>query len=269
MQLSIRPWMMAVALAVGLLGMGAQPAAAQTKVLFLGQEDIDVSAVKTDILGADSRFDLVGSTALTGLPTLTQLQQYDSVLVWTNGPPTTGLGARLADYVDAGGGVVLATFDGQYETLVPDWANSRINSAGYNPLTNPTFQAYQSATLGAYDATHPLMAGVSSLDSTDYNGDYLSGLDSGATLAASWSNGRPLAAVNATGNVATITLFPNVAEYGHASGDYRPLFRNALLYTAGDFDAPVSSVPEPASLALVLPGLGALALLKRRKQPSA
>lgn len=30
--------------------------------------------------------------------------------------------------------------------------------------------------------------------------------------------------------------------------------------------APVSSVPEPASLALLLPGLGAVALLKRRKQ---
>jgi len=31
-------------------------------------------------------------------------------------------------------------------------------------------------------------------------------------------------------------------------------------------DPPVSNVPEPASLALMLPGLGAVVLLKRRKK---
>src|SRR5262249_22039984 len=48
----------------------------------------------------------------TGTPTLAQLQQYDAVLNFTNYPPTnpSALGNVLADYVDGGGGLVLATF---------------------------------------------------------------------------------------------------------------------------------------------------------------
>lgn len=47
-----------------------------------------------------------------GTPTLAQLTPYDAVLVYTNNPPADPVAAGnvLADYVDAGGGVVLATY---------------------------------------------------------------------------------------------------------------------------------------------------------------
>ena len=105
------------------------------------------------------------------------------------------------------------------------------------------------------------MSGVSTLSSTAYNSDY-TGVEAGATLVASWSDGSPLVGVNASGNVANVTLFPNVVQYGHASGDYRELFRNALAFTA----EPQGAVPEPSTLAMFgLGGLGfAFGALRRR-----
>ena len=106
------------------------------------------------------------------------------------------------------------------------------------------------------------MAGVTSLSSTNFNGDY-TGVDAGATLVASWSNGRPLAAINAAGNVAAITLFPNVVTYGGASGDYQLLFRNALAETA---NVP-SPVPEPASMITLAAGaIGMLGFRMRKRK---
>jgi hypothetical protein len=156
--------------------------------------------------------------------------------------------------VDSGGGVVLSTFDGYYEASMPSWATSRINSNGYNPLSGGSTNVFHSVTLGLYNSSHPIMAGVTSLSSSQFNSDY-TGVDAGATLIASWNNGEPLAAINAAGNVANITLFPNVAFYGHATGNYRELFRNALAYTAAP-STTNGDVPEPASLAIW--GLGVL-----------
>ena len=98
------------------------------------------------------------------------------------------------------------------------------------------------------------MQGVTNLSSSTYNGDYFTGLDTGAILAASWSNGNPLVAYSASNKVATITLYPNVANFGHATGDYRQLFGNALALTAGA--AGLGAVPEPATWAMMIGGFG-------------
>ena len=47
----------------------------------------------------------------TSAPSLSDLQQFHAVIVFSDAPPmdAVGLGDQLADYVDAGGGVVLAT----------------------------------------------------------------------------------------------------------------------------------------------------------------
>ena len=245
-------------LAFSVVSASAQQLQAGIKALFLGYDD-NVGATYADIMGStDSRFDYANSgyisdTSGSLLPTLATLQQYDSVLVWSNYPPEPGLADRLADYVDAGGGVVLATFTGFHASCCD--FSGRINTSGYNPLTTPTVQAYNTRTLGAFDSSNPLMAAVNSLSSSDFNGDWLD-VDSGATVAASWDDGSPLAAINANGNVANITLFPNVAEFGHALGDYRQLFRNALAETGS---SSISAVPEPASIAIwAVGGLGML-----------
>ena len=47
-----------------------------------------------------------------GTPGLAQLLNYDAVIAWSNSIPSSAaaLGIVLADYVDAGGGVVLGTY---------------------------------------------------------------------------------------------------------------------------------------------------------------
>lgn len=251
------------AIAVALTAAAMMPAqAAPLKVLFLGY-DYNVGSVKNDILGSDARFDFAASTGSdscgAAAPSLATLQQYDSVLVWGNCGPGAGLGNVLADFADGGGRVVLGTFLGYFQSLGA--FTGRINSTGYNPFIGGTTDAYRNVTLGTHDASSALFDGVGSIASSYYNGDWM-GVDVGATLVAEWSNGRPFVGVNAAGNVLNVSLFPNVASFRHASGNYQQLFRNALAYEAAP--APASNaVPEPASAALV--GLALLAMTGTRR----
>jgi hypothetical protein len=253
--------------AVGLLAMAAvQPAAAQVKALIMGGYNSSAdAAIKTDLIGSDARFNQALSSSYDyssgGLPTLAYLQQFDSVLVFSDavGVSPTALSDLLGNYVLSGGGVVIATFWGQQ--IAP--SGGLLNSTGFNPFINATSTAYISHTLGSYNALDPLMQGVTALSSNQYNGDYLPGLDVGATLAASWNDGRPLAGYNATHKVAAITLNPNVVSLNNATGDYQRLFANALAFTGGA--SATSAVPEPATWAMMLIGFGVVGYAMRRR----
>jgi hypothetical protein len=242
-------------------------------VLFLGY-DLEIAETYNEIMSApDARFDLAtsgwnGDVYGGYCPTLADLQRYDAVFVWSNGAPAAGLGDLLADYIDAGGGVVLATFSGYhtYEGLIA----GRINTPGYNPFTGGTRDAYHAVTLGSYLADHPLFDGVSALSSSRNNGDWTA-LDPGATLVASWDNGRPLAGVSGNGKVANLSFFPNTAAEVNIYGDYQQLIRNALVFTANpsavDIPDNVVAAPEPTSLSLcAIGGVGLILTQFRRSR---
>jgi hypothetical protein len=239
---------------------------AQLTALFLGSYSLaGIDAARTDILGSDVRFDLGNSASFnwsTGnLPTLAALLQYDAVLAWTDASYSSAMSNLLADYVDAGGGVVIATFWGQEVDGIA--GGGRLETTGYNPLVNSTFDAYSGASLGTHDASSPLFNGVNALSATNYRGDYLPGLDAGATLAGSWSDGKPLIAFNAAHNVVNLTLTPTVASLGHATGDYQQLFRNSLAFVGDNRLVPV---PEPSTYGIGgALALGVLVFLRRRK----
>lgn len=108
------------------------------------------------------------------------------------------------------------------------------------------------------------MAGVTSLTATRFRGDYYAGLDTGATLVASWIDGRPLEAINADRDVIDITLYPNVIGDDNATGDYKQLFANALAFTPADTVTTVST-PEPASMALLAVGAAGVGLVGRKR----
>ena len=227
-------------------------AEALTKSLLLGDEcgGPELSQVLPDLIGADPRFDQAQSAAVDvtfSVPALTVLTPFDSVLVYLNCAATSSVIATLADrlreYADQGGRVVLSTFWGYRLSQAP-YAGG-INAPGYNPVTSPTDDVFSSHTLGAHDATSPLMDGVTALSSSFYNGDYQA-LADGATVVASWDDGRPLVAHNAARNVIAITILPAHAIYAqfgeYVEGDFRRLFANAL---AADLTPPSPPRPDP------------------------
>lgn len=195
--------------------------------------------------------------AIYSTPTVAELSAYDAVMVWVNSSlfDSTLLGDNLADYVDLGGGVVLAGF-----CLNPsaNHLDGRITTAGYSPLTGDG-GIYGDASLGTYDVSSPLMTGVSSL--TGYYGRDTGTLNPGAVLAASWSDGVYLASHNHGGQVVDITLYPGEITQEGLSGDYAQLFANALSFSSN----PV--VPEPGSLFALGTGLIGLAgFIRMRKR---
>lgn len=122
-------------------------------------------------------------------PTLAQLLTYDSVLVFSNAgfaDPTT-LGNNLADYVDAGGGVVVNTF-----AVSGFFSGSRWVTGGYSPLLSGSPSSQAQSTLGTiFDPGHPVLQGV-----TSFNGGSSSYYNTGtvnpnATVVANWSSNAP------------------------------------------------------------------------------
>ncbi len=195
-----------------------------------------------------SQVDLFDATL--GTPTLAQLQAYDAVMTWTNNSynNATALGNVLADFVDAGGGVVSSVFTNA-ETLVARRLGGRWISGGYEIIPGASGFTFGTATLGAVAyASHPVMSGVAT-----FNGGagsfrpITTSLNSGGLIVAKWSDGKTLAAVSTKlPNRADLGFFPPSSTIGGANfwqagtnGD--KLMANALLYTIKPYVACASA----------------------------
>lgn len=165
-----------------------------------------------------------------GVPVLADLLAYDSVHLWTdcgvNDPE--GLGDVLADYVDAGGRLVVSVFATGVQGLTPE---GRLRSGGYLPVASGSYTSGPRESLVADLPDHPLLQDVRNFDGGDasYRG---TGLDvtEGSTLVAHWSSGEPLVAVR--GNVVFLNFFPPSSDVGwgfwDAATDGAQLMVNAL-----------------------------------------
>jgi hypothetical protein len=166
-------------------------------------------------------------------PTLETLKQYDSVLYWpnTNLLDSTILGNNLADYIDSGGGVVLAVFSYNGGTEGP---GGRFVSGGYQVLPYVSC-SYTAGSLGTYQANHPLMTFVQNFSTTTYRCS-TSPPVSGATLVASYNDGTPLMACKDFNGVARVDLgfYPPssdaISGSWNSSTDGKHLLHNALCY---------------------------------------
>ncbi|MCK4739578.1 MAG: proprotein convertase P-domain-containing protein [Deltaproteobacteria bacterium] len=169
-------------------------------------------------------------------PTLAELLAYDSVLTCsdTGYADNVVLGDNLADYVDAGGGVVSAVFANASIPIAGRWATD-----GYYAL-EPLGQASGTRlTLDtAFDSLHPLMTDVTTLDGG--SSSYISTsttLGAGAVIVANWSSGAPLVIDKTTLPVVDLNIYPPSSEvsvdFWEADTHGRLLMRNALLWTAG------------------------------------
>ncbi|OGC94862.1 MAG: hypothetical protein A2W25_14155 [candidate division Zixibacteria bacterium RBG_16_53_22] len=156
----------------------------------------------------------------TGTPTLGNLQSYDCVVVWTNYrfQDSIATGNVLADYLDAGGGVVLQDF-----CFFRGYGLAGRIMSQYSPYQKGT--SFQPRTLGTNDTGHPLMAGVTALvDSYAVNVTLINS----PILVASYGDGTPLVAYNPANKLVAINAY-----YGNNQqngGNFMELSHNAIIF---------------------------------------
>ncbi|CAN5438394.1 hypothetical protein BH11ARM1_BH11ARM1_15430 [soil metagenome] len=206
----------------------------------------------------DVRDRLIATNSITGVidvfeaqnatPTVAQLSAYDAVLCWSNTSfyEPTALGDNLADYADAGGGVVMATFSHSY----PYNLAGRFVYQNYDALSPGdvlTGHHYMSAFYAPY---HPVAADVFQFDggSSSYRADCV--VNPTSHTVAIYDDGVPLAAyhdlANGTSTVG-LNFYPASSKARSdfwdtkTSGDR--LLTNAIHYVAkypvfSNFDKP-------------------------------
>jgi hypothetical protein len=214
--------------AAGLFAVFAQPAAAipsAYKVLWLnavgGSCDTD-TGVQEQMATLPGVVKVDGFDATNGTPSVAQLDAYDEVVAHSdcngfNDPVAAG--NNLADYADHGGVVVEYAYTN--EVGIPDELAGRWRS-DYSPYVHGN-NDNNDVTLGTFDASSPLMAGVNSLTSTGCNVSPT--LAPGATRVAKWDNDQEAIALK--GQAVSVTA--SIDDVGCSwSGDYARLTLNAL-----------------------------------------
>jgi hypothetical protein len=158
-------------------------------------------------------------------PTLNELQAYDAVGTQSNYPyqDPTGFGNVLADYVDAGGGVVIGQF-----SFSSGWEmGGRIMGGAYATISVGSI-TINATTLGWNDPAHPIMSGVSTV------GEYYAG--NGAFVGESvavWQDGRRYVGVSSNQKVVGLNQYPGNYDYPQRNGDWVLVWHNSFMYVAG------------------------------------
>jgi hypothetical protein len=181
--------------------------------------------------------------------TLADLEPYDAIITWTNmsHEDAEHIGNLLADYVDQGGGVVVAVFSntstdpqrhlrGRWQVGGPGGAYIAIPQAGGHK--HGTF-----AALGqVFEPGHPILDGVNSFQTAIGVGPppwggyrpVILGITPGSTRIANWTTGETLVALAPNPRVVELGFHPvsnAVADgYWDDSTDGGRLMANALLW---------------------------------------
>ncbi|MDH0863955.1 PEP-CTERM sorting domain-containing protein [Mitsuaria sp. GD03876] len=245
----------------------ATAVAAQASVLILGapQQAGGLADVQSKIAGTgvvSGAIDVFNVHA--GTPTLAQLTAYDAVLVFNDATyaDKTLLGNVLADYVDAGGGVVEAGLSHAGSGL--GGLTGRFVTGNYD-VFNSNSNQNSCGSLGAVaEPDSPLMRDIHSFSGGLAALCFRVTPKAGASVVAYWTNDKPLLGYRTDHNGIVVGL--NMAP---VSGDVLPglwdpatdgalLMANSLAFAAGE-------LPEPGSLALL--GIAAVAagLAHRRR----
>jgi len=226
-------------------------------VALLGSESnlASVSDPQTKLL-ATGRFATVTQVEVrTATPTLSMLQNYDSVITWSNSSYQDSilLGNVLADYVDQGGGVVVMVFaDTSFSTN--HYLRGRWEAEGYGVLLPTQTSTSSSSSLGTvYAPNHELMAGVNSFSaSVAFRAPGIS-VSPLAQRIADWNDGAPLIIMDESHATPRVDLnfYPPSSDfnssYWAASTDGANMMANALEWTAG------GSIPE-LTFTSIVPG---------------
>ncbi|MCH8305803.1 MAG: choice-of-anchor D domain-containing protein, partial [Candidatus Marinimicrobia bacterium] len=223
------------------------------KVLLLANElpefvDLAETALISTGLFVDSDIDtLIGPSLIT----LDDLTPFDAVLMWTNFNfvDPQNIGDVLKQYVDGGGGVILATY--VYST---NWAiQGGILDADYSPFIPGT----QQSVSGSLDLSslqfpgHPIFANININPTYWSNSNYSNpSLNTGGILLAQDTFGNNVVAENSTGKVVGITVFPPILDANNfdTNDETRLMFANALYYVSNPKVSWLTANPQSATL---------------------
>ena len=245
MKVRAQTWGAALAVAMaGGAAWGGQPrvliAAAATT---LGSTDCRYVDVQTKLMatGMFSAVDIHDTSSVGSLPTLAELESYDTVLTYSNVGyiDNVAMGDLLADYMDAGGGVVVSTFANSGTATAGLRLMGRWQTGGYEVVVGGSGQTQTAATMGTVLVpAHPIMAGVSTFNGGSHayrpTGTTLT---AGSTLVARWSDNKVLVAVGANPRRVDLGFWPVSSDcrsdFWVSSTDGARLLANALVFAQG------------------------------------
>jgi hypothetical protein len=185
------------------------------------------------------------------VPTLADFRRYESVLVYsdTGFNNNVSIGNALADYLDLGGGVSLATF--AYWSSGDLSIQGRLVTGNYLPFSTAAQSSGTNLTLVKNLPSHSILNGVDSFNGGSANWiNYPISITSTSALVAHWSNGQPLVGARdiAPGRIAGLNFYPPSADVlGGAWPVTVPgglLMANSLLWAG---KAPPTIVSGPAN----------------------
>lgn len=195
----------------------AMPSGNGPKILLLAADatnDAQAALVATGMF-TDANFTSISYPSTLSLSDLTP---YDAVLVWTNSSFSNSqtVGDVLKQYVDGGGGVVMGTF-----AFSNSWAmTGGIFDPNYSPFL-PSFQQSVSGTINMAtvpNPSHPIFKNISADPVYWWNSNYSNPpLNTGGILLASDTYGNNVVAVNPSGKVIGMVIFPGYLSQGNAS----------------------------------------------------
>ncbi|NIA14118.1 MAG: S8 family serine peptidase [Nitrospiraceae bacterium] len=194
--------------------------------------DVQTKLLETGQFSGVSTFDTAVIT-----PTLPELLAFDAVLVYSNHPhaDATALGNVLADYADAGGGVVCAMLELGSATWGADYVlGGRWGAGGYALMQRDSAILYTTQEgLGAInDPGHAILAGVTSFDGGAASlRPATTTVFPNVNLLAEWSDGHPLVAVRSKLGImrADIGFFPVSDDASPGLGLWNPATDGARL----------------------------------------
>ena len=168
--------------------------------------------------------------ATVGTPTLGQLQQYEIVVPFSNSPFLDGdtLGNNLADYVEEA--ARCAVWVCSLRAGQPYGINGRWVTDGYNPYDYSGNLEPDPFSLGAFDAGHPLMVGVATLNSNFAN---VVTPNAAATEVAQNSLGESLVAYRPVDTHTTVGVTAYIGAAATQSGDWGKVVVNAGNWLCG------------------------------------
>ncbi len=216
------------------------------KVLFAGADAGGEAGLKSSVAGAFACGGFPLGTVINYLsmssstPELTFLRAYDVVVAYSNGTFDDGeaVGDVLADYVDAGGKLVILQY-----ALTTTWAiNGRIMTAGYSPLRPAAIASISGNRSISYNSLtfplHPIFNGTDVTNLVFFANSNTSNpaLDATATLIALDDKGANAIAINATGTVMALQVSGAPVAWSQTSYPYSGiLVANACLFLADAF----------------------------------